>query len=374
MTTGVESTIDIREYRVSELHANDLYDYQKISNAGEMFLPCELTVENERAVIAYNIDEKEEFINIMNEGRLTRLKTLIDVSRLYNDRIKYDFSINPDNLYFDMYGKVFVMFRDVSDKENYYTTDNFVEEYKALIGSTLSEKYSFNDYFQGGSDLLKKDKFLAHILKAETVEEIYHLLSEEAEREHLFNQEKKIEVDSAAYKFKNIMTIISFVLIGILVLFTGYEFLWLRPYNEGVINAQNAYLDMNYAQVIEEMKEITVNRLERHQKYILAVSYVKCENLTEEQRNNILAVVDVNGNEKILDYWISIGRLETENAENIAQQISDNQLLLYAYLKEKYVLEADTEISGVEKTNQLKMLEDKINNLAKNESTKNVEE
>ena len=101
---------------------------------------------------------------------------------------------------------------------------------------------------------------------------------------------------------------------------------------------------------------------------------MKCENLTEEQKTNILTAVEIQGNEKILDYWISIGRLDIESSKNIAQQISDDQLLVYAYLKEKYILEADTDLSGDEKTARLKTLDDQIQALTKDESISGTED
>ena len=87
------------------------------------------------------------------------------------------------------------------------------------------------------------------------------------------------------------------------------------------------------------------------------------ENLTEEQKKNTISALSLETNEKVLDYWIALGRLQTEEAENIAQQVSDNDLLLYAYLKEKNMLETDTEISGKDKSDKLADLEGKIEQL-----------
>lgn len=357
------------EYRLSELNAKDGYDYHRIRNENGIFLPCEFELEKEMAVIAYNIEGKEEFAKISKESRLTKLKALIDIGNFKGYWERYVFPITPDNLYYDMYGKVFVMFRDIRNLEDYYADEYFLERYKALIGCTLSAKYSYEDYFQGGLDLLKKDKFLVKIAGAENWEDVVALLQKEEERVRVYHQEKRVEVNRSSYRFKKVMTVISFILTGVLGLFTAYYLLWVKPYDKGVIQAQNAYLDMNYTGVIENLQQISPKRMDNYQKYILATSYVKCESLTDEQKTNILASVEMNGNEKILDYWISIGRLDVENAENIAQQISDDQLLLYAYLKEKYVLEANVEISGEEKTAQLKILDDKIKSLAGEENT-----
>lgn len=49
------------------------------------------------------------------------------------------------------------------------------------------------------------------------------------------------------------------------------------------------------------------------------------------QKKNTISALSLETNEKVLDYWIALGRLQTEEAENIAQQVSDNDLLLYAY-------------------------------------------
>lgn len=362
------------KYRQSELNARDEYDLKKICKANEIFLSCEYEFENELVAITYDIEEKQEYQEIFRESQLTRIKALIDVGGFYRYRNHYVFPITPDNLYYDMYGKIFVKFRDIRSEAIYPLNENFIKEYKALIGCTLSGQYSYDDYFQGGMDLLKKDKYLAKIMNAEDLDELVSLLKQEAERIRTYNRERKTEVDKGSYQFKKFMTVISFVLIMVLLISGSYYLFWMKPYHEGVIQAQNAYLDLNYTGVLDSLQGISPEQLDNYQKYILAVSYVKCENLTEEQKTNILAAVEIHGNERILDYWISIGRLDVESAKNIAQQISDNQLLVYAYLKEKYVLEADTDLSGDEKTARLKTLDDQIQALTKDETTNSAEE
>lgn len=362
------------EYRQSEWNARNEYDLNKICKASGIFLSCEYEIQGELVAITYDIEEKQEYQNIFKENRLTKLKALIAVGEFYRYRTQFLFPITPDNLYYDMYGKVFVKFRDICDESHRFFNESFMKEYKALIGCTLSDKYGYDDYFQGGMDLLKKDRYLAKIVDIEDWDELVSLLKQEAERVSTYNHARKIEVDKGTFKFNRVMTAISFVLILVLVFLGGYYFFWVKPYHQGVIQAQNAYLDLNYTEVVEVLQGISPERLDSHQKYILAVSYVKCENLTEEQKTNILTAVEIQGNEKILDYWISIGRLDIESSKNIAQQISDEQLLVYAYLKEKYILEADTDLSGDEKTARLKTLDDQIQALTKDEGTSSSED
>lgn len=363
-----------KEYRLSELNAKNGYDYTRIKNADNIFLKCDIDVENEKVMITYDIDGKQEYNKIFKESRIMKLKALLDVGNFRDYWEQFVFSIQPENLYYDMYGKVFVMFRDVQAADYVYEKPSFLEEYKALIGCTLSGKYSFDDYFQGGMKLLKKDKFLVQIAEAEDWESIIDVLQKETERLLVYNREKRMEVNRSSYKFNKRMMIFSFLISGIFIVVCGYYMLWIKPYDEGVIQAHSSYLDMNYTEVIDSLEKININRLDNYEKYILATSYIKCENLTDEQKTNILAAVEIHGNEKILDYWIQIGRLNVKEAENIAQQVSDDQLLVYAYLKERYVLEADTDLSGEEKTAQLKDLDDKIKALTEEESTEDTEE
>lgn len=358
-----------KEYRLSEFNAKNGYDYTRIKNADNIFLKCNISVGNEKVIITYNIDEKEEYKKILTENRIVRLKALLDVGRFRDYWEEFVFSIRPENLYYDIYDKVFVMFRDVRDTDYVYEKPSCLEEYKALIGCTLSAKYSFDDYLQGGMKLLKKDKFLVQIAEAEDWESVINVLQTETERLIAYNREKRMEVNRSSYKFNKRIMIFSILISGIFIIVCGYYVLWIKPYDEGVIQANHSYLDMNYTEVIDSLGKIKLSRLDNYEKYILATSYIKCENLTDEQKTNILAAVEIHGNEKILDYWIQIGRMNVKDAENIAQQISDDQLLVYAYLKERYILEADTALSGEEKTAQLKDLDDKIKTLTEQENT-----
>ena len=79
--------------------------------------------------------------------------------------------------------------------------------------------------------------------------------------------------------------------------------------------------------------------------------------------------VTLDGDEKIKEYWIYIGRLDVQKAEDIAMVKSNDELLLYAYLKEKTLLETNTDISGEEKAARLETLDRKIESLVKEYET-----
>ena len=142
--------------------------------------------------------------------------------------------------------------------------------------------------------------------------------------------------------------------------FAGIYFGSIRPYDSAVKSAMNAYVENNYIAVIDAMKKIGLEQMDYHQKYILADAYINSENLSTEQKENILSNMTVNQNEKIFDYWIYIGRQNAVEAENIAMQLSDDELLIYAYLLDKKIVQTDTRMDGEEKKSRLAELDRKI--------------
>ena len=123
-------------------------------------------------------------------------------------------------------------------------------------------------------------------------------------------------------------------------------------------------MDHNFVNTIDTLSSVEIDRMNTHTKYILAESYINSEYLTAEQKENILSDIAPNGNERLLDYWIYIGRTEYTEAENIAMQLSDDEMLLYAYMKEQNQIEINTTMSGEDKKAALAVLEEKIKKLS----------
>ena len=108
-------------------------------------------------------------------------------------------------------------------------------------------------------------------------------------------------------------------------------------------------------------------------KYVVAVAYANRENFQKEEIDVIVSRLAPTTNEKELDYWIYLGRLDVKTAEDIALSLSDDKLLIYAYMKETDLLESDTTVSGEEKKARLDQLEQEITKLGekyKTEETK----
>ena len=368
-----ESTKEVT-IRKSGLAAENDYEFHKLCYEREGFLSCVMVEEKEEIHVTYDIGGRRPLEQIRQEKRNVQLVALMDIHKLEALRALYQFSLTPANLYYDRHQSISVMERDVYVRGNTPEAGGFLVEYKAVIGYVLQSKYSYEDYLNGGMDLLKKHKFLQRIHGCATVAEIEQCLLEEHDRFLAEVKATKIEVPKKRYRGQSAGLFIAVVCLILTTGFGGYCAYWILPYQASVMQADAAYLESNYIEVVDALKNLDIARLEKHQKYMLAESYIRSENLTEEQRGNVLSAVAVNGDVKVMNYWIHIGRLEPEKAADIALQLSDNQMLLYAYLKEKYLVEIDSSMTGEEKREKLTELEGKITELSKEYEAENEAE
>lgn len=348
----------------SEMKAKTIYEYKKICQSKEYFVPCELEESKEELKLTYCIDYMENMTNIKRETQMHILAVLINVSSLELIKEKYRFSLSPKNLYYDANYCVKIKIRDIYD-ESEVREDDFIKEYKSLIGYALQKKYNYDDYKDGGLEILKKNSALKDIYEAETVEDIKKCLHEKYTKVQQMMQQTKVIVSKKGRKnIKIYASICSIILIAALI---GLFYLNFNviPKERALIKAANSFIELDYISVIDSLEEISEQELEVHAKYMLSVSYVKAENLSMEQKNNILADMSVTSDVKILDYWIYLGRLNTVEAVNIALQSSNDELLLYAYLKEKSMLENDATLDGTSKIEKLSQIESKIQEITK---------
>ena len=85
--------------------------------------------------------------------------------------------------------------------------------------------------------------------------------------------------------------------------------------------------------------------------------------MTGVQRENILLGLAARTEPIIFDYWILLGRLEFSEAVEIAQRLGDDELLLFAYLKQEVHVRQDISIPGEERAALLSYLVSNIDRL-----------
>ncbi len=372
-TVPEENRIIRETIRKSRLNASEEFAFRKLARHQEGFLDCSLEEEKESLSVAYEVGNRLPWSDIRREKRELLFAALIDAGKLEEKAKIYRFTLAPENLYYDIQGRVYVKERDVYGADETFREEDFLREYRSLIGSTLSKKYRFEDYDQGGQDLLAEDKFLGGLLECTDAEQITDRLYGEYARYREIRRERFAEVSKA----KNRALKIALAATGALTLagavFAVWLFAWERPYKEAVIAANEAYLQSDYSGTVEAMRDVEVERMDACQKYILSYACVRCESFSADNMQNILNMITLNGDEKAMEYWIHINRLNTEKAADIAMQVSNDQLLFYAYLKERAVVENDSALTGQEKNERLSALENKLKPLEEEFSTQTKE-
>lgn len=355
----------VEAVRKSQLVAANGFDYRKLGRKQDGLLPCVVEERKEELEFTYDIHGVTSWTAIRKERRELWIAALADVGRLWQAAQHYCFSLEPRNLYYDIQGRVFVKSRDVYGAGDACSTKHcsmeyFLEQYKALAGCTLTKKYKFEDYLNGGDDLLWEDSFLAELAECTKVAQAVGLLQEEYQAYRQEHQKKYVEVARSKNIMQKLTLAVTCVAAVVSLSEFGYMAVWERPYQRAAVAANEAYLKSDYAAAVEAMEAVAVARMNICQKYILATACVKCEGFSDAEQRNILNTISLNGDEKIMEYWIYINRLETDAAADIAMQQSSNQLLYYAYLKEKAVVENSASLTGQEKSDRLSAIENKL--------------
>ena len=362
-TGGAEQTVR-ESVRKSALTASTAFELKRLTRHEEGFLDCTMEEEKESLIMTYETGGLFPWTGIRREKREFMLTALADVGKFKRLAETYRFTLAPENLYYDIQGRAYVKARDVYPADGGFSGEDFLREYKSLAGCTLAKKYKFEDYDKGGQDLLAEDKFLKGFLECTDAGQAAERLLEECSRYRKVHGERFVEVSKKGNRLLKAALAFTGVLAAAGAAFLIRLFLWERPYTEAVIAANEAYLQSDYSGTVEAMEAVDVERMNACQKYILAYSCVRCESFSDDNMRNILNTVTLNGDEKVLEYWIYINRLDTGKAADIAMQASSDQLLFYAYLKEKEVIESDGSLTGEEKTKRLSDVEGRLKPLA----------
>ncbi|MCX0356246.1 hypothetical protein LI064_17205, partial [Clostridium perfringens] len=273
------------------------------------------------------------------------------------------FSISPSNLYYDYQYNAKLKDRDIRKEINRLDLDDFINQYKSLIGAMIQSKYRYEDYYEGGLDLLTKDKFLNQIYELNTIDEIVSVLKSRLNEIKKEDIETKVLVSKRKIKSNNRIKLATSILSIVLLITVAYIYLIEIPFKNKLLNASNAFIQSDYENVINSLNGIKIDKLPKESKYILANSYVNSENLSASQKKNILATISLQSQDDILDFWIEQGNLQLDKAIDTAKKLGDNELLMYSLIKKEQQILNDDKLNGANKEDALNKVRDEIEKL-----------
>ena len=364
--SDIQENMEIRVQR-ADMEAKTIYDFKRLEHGTVAMLPMTIEEEKETLLLCFDMEGMHSITEVQKMEKLQKLELILQVAELEKAYMRFEFQLSPENLYYDRLNRVKIKFRDITTGLYEERKEQFLKLYQALIGYIMDGSRPYEDYLSGGKELLKDQKEVVTLLSAETLEEEISLLQTLYENYKKEETILKIKVDKKKYKKMNIYGIVSSVLLVVLFGAVVYGYFWHIPRQDKIVEANDAYLQKDYIRVIDSLKDFEIGQMERAQKYILATAYIQGESVdsfSTKDKEVILSKINYQSNEGIFDYWIHLGRMEVKEAENLALQMSDDQLLLYAYLQELSRIEEDQEMSGEEKSSKKQDLMKKVEELA----------
>lgn len=365
-----ETKIDIeniinKKIKISELNAKKDNEINRLGYENRYLIPCIPNLENEEVNFSYNLNGLTPLEYIKNNRTVEKLRFLINVSDTFSMFDEYMFNINPSNLYYDYNYCTKVVDRDIRKHDEIIDLEDVVLQYKSLIGHLFSSKYSYEDFYNGGIDLLKHSKVLEKYFSLNSIEEIKKELILDLNKKIKDDSENYIEIKSRDFKVKKYALRIISVLFFIAFVYCIYSAAYLNPFKDAIIKANNYYFNQDYEGVIKSLEKVKITRISKESKYMLAHSYIVSDNLSDTQKKNILSTLSSKSDENILDYWIFLGRSDYDEAIDLGKKIQDNELTLYALIKKDKFIQDDDKMSGEEKENTQETLKSEIDKLSK---------
>lgn len=359
----MDNFIITEEIKKSDLNAKTSFDYKKITQDYDGLIKCSYEELDESIIFHYDTNGLKCLESIVKEDVLRKYSILINFARLLKVYMNFSCSLSPENLFYDENNILYIKKRDLYPKDKGGDEMYFIEGYKAYIAGTLNEKYNVDTLLKGGIEVLKGEKEFAAFFNANDVSEVRDELKK---RRYLVVEKEsntKVKISKKGYILLVLVSITFSVLFVISISFLILFGFIRMPRQEKINNSMEAYILSDYTTCIHELENIDIEYMDKEIKYILAVSYAKTENLKKDEIAGIIARLDINTDERELEYWIYLGRMNAEKAEDLAKALSDDKLLIYAYMKELDMLKNDTSVNGSKKQQRMEELESNIKNL-----------
>lgn len=360
-----ENTIILHIKKI-DMNAKNLYEFTKLESARFYFVPCTIEETSDEIKAVFDIRGMRPFHEARKMRKSERYGFILQVLDAIAENPDYYFSLSPDNLFLDSQDRVRILNRDAANGSEEESDDKQMD-IKAFAGYLLQKRYTYDNLREGGLKLLSKQKGTKSISEIESVaqakERFQKAYIEEKEKD---NREFISVRKKGYYRSKWIMRI-ALAGCAAMALFLIYQNYWIIKPQSSSLKAERAYLENDFIGVTDALAEIPVDKIEKHEKFVLATVYIRGQSVdvfNMETKERLLSRLTYQGDESLLDYWIYLGRLDVDQALDTAMRMSDNQLILYAYLQKLEIVSSDTSLTGEMKAQQMASLKEKIKSLA----------
>ncbi|MFE4467357.1 type VII secretion protein EssB [Leifsonia sp. NPDC056824] len=302
-------------------------------------------------VVEYGLADGEiSFGDAVGQAK-TRLDRLLLAQKLvacvrYRDGFRVPV-IHPDNVYLNggllrvvHFGLQGMLAPTVFDEAR------FLASLRAMVLQVFRSKLPFEHVLDGAAAL--QDKFSVAVRQATTTDELFAYIDAQLKAEQAEVAARRVSVPKRRYSGYRLVGAL-----GLTAALVAGVFAWQTASHnrlqDAVVAAQARFLANDYGGALTELEGFAATSLPASAKYVLAVSSINLDDLTATQKQAILNTISQKSDDVTLNYWISIGRGEFEQALDYAQNLGDDQLTLLAYTDLYQSTKLNSQMPGGEK-------------------------
>ncbi|MTH53960.1 type VII secretion protein EssB [Bacillus mangrovi] len=235
-------------------------------------------------------------------------------------------------------------------------------EVRAVIAAAVDEKFSFEQYIKFHTTL-QISPLVKEIFDTETTEQLTALISRKIEK---LEERERAQVHIPQKKWKTFR----YVGIGLLallipaIIYTAFSVFFLQPRAEAFIRSSEYYQKNNFSDVINELEKYKVEDMQSIVQYQLAHSYIVTGDfLLGDTKKKVRSDLTLQTDKRYFDYWIRMGRGESERALEIARELEDRFSIMAALISHRETLQADSKLDSEEKRQKVADLDKEYNDL-----------
>ena len=268
------------------------------------------------------------------------------------------FLLHPMNLFITKDAQAKIAYRGVPGlmTPQAVSSEDFLRQAKCFAVTLFSE-LDFMDLYNGSLELETLPDFLTDLCQAEDIATAVAVLEKYYVEKAAKEQAELVLVPSRRHRIFKLATIWLTASVVLLVVPLIYLIFIQNPFKEKLLQADTAFIKVDYSGVITELEGISPSGLPNTQKYELAYSYIQGLEFSSDQKKVILNNVTLKSDELYLTYWIQVGRNRFEDALDTAKRINDSDLILYALTQEIKQVREDGKLSGKDRESKLNTLE-----------------
>ena len=341
------ATQDLRELLILDLHH-------------PLFLEQTMDADEDGLTFTYQLEPHSlSYEEVKSRPISERIRLALNVFALEAAlELPVTFLLHPSNLMITKDAQAKIAYRGVPGimTPEALTAEDFLRQAKCFA-ATLFADVDFMELYNGSLELETLPDFLVELREAEDQAAAVAVLEKAYLDKTKEEKANLIQVSSRWHRIFKLASIWLSVAVVLLIIPLIYLIFLQNPFKEKLLQADTAFIKVDYSGVITELEGIVPSSLPTTQKYELAYSYIQGLEFSSDQKKVILNNVSLKSDELYLIYWIQIGRNTFEDALDTAKRINDNDLILYALAQEIKQVREDDKLSGKDRESKLSSLE-----------------